>query len=265
MPRQSRLGRGLEAIFSQRVEPSVQKLLPVDEITPNPYQPRKQFNEDSLKRLADSIKKHGVLQPIVVRERDGRFEIVAGERRWRAAKLAGLDRVPAIIREIKSEDEMLVFALIENLEREDLSPVDKALAIKKLKEEFKATDQEIGRIIGKSRSAITNTLRLLELPQEVLDMLAEGLISEGHARVLLRLKDRREMVRWARKVAEEGLTVRSLERMLSTGGEEEWVREFQERIRERGLRGRIKRGKRGLTLEIKFRTREELEEFLSRI
>ena len=244
----------------------LQRYIPVDEVVPNPYQPRRNFSEEELRELAESIRAHGMLQPIVVRERDGRYEIIAGERRWRAAKLAGMDRVPAIIREVESEEEMLVFALVENLQREDLNPVEKALALKKLKEDFNATDQEIGRIIGKSRSAVTNTLRLLDLPEDVLLLLSEGKISEGHARVLLRLDDPEQQVLWAKKVVEEGMSVRELERALSGREEEdEWVSEYEERIKSRGLKGRIKAGKRSLTLEIKFRSRKELDDFLNRL
>ena len=266
MPRGSRLGKGLGAIFSQKDEISLQRYVPVEEVVPNPYQPRREFSEEELRELAESIKAHGMLQPIVVRERDGRYEIIAGERRWRAAKLAGLDRIPAVIREVESEEEMLVFALVENLQREDLNPVEKALALKKLKEDFNATDQEIGRIIGKSRSAVSNTLRLLELPEEVLTLLAEGKISEGHARVLLRLGDPESQIAWAKRVVEEGISVRELERLLSNRKDEDgWVREYEERIRSKGLKGRIKAGKRSLTLELKFKSREELDDFLGRL
>ncbi len=266
MPRSSRLGRGLGAIFSEKEDVSLQRYVPVDEIVPNPYQPRRNFTEEELFELAESIKSHGMLQPIVVREKDGRYEIIAGERRWRAAKLAGLDRVPAIIREVESEEEMLIFALVENLQREDLNPVEKALALKKLKEEFNATDSEIGKIVGKSRSAITNTLRLLDLPEEVLNLLANGRISEGHARVLLRLNDPDEQILWARRVVEEGISVRELERLLSDGEDDNvWVNEYEEMLQRKGLRGRLKAGKRSLTLEIKFKSREELDEFLGKL
>ncbi len=266
MPRSSRLGRGLGAIFSEKEDVSLQRYVPVDEIVPNPYQPRRNFTEEELLELAESIKSHGMLQPIVVREKDGRYEIIAGERRWRAAKLAGLDRVPAIIREVESEEEMLIFALVENLQREDLNPVEKALALKKLKEEFNATDSEIGKIVGKSRSAITNTLRLLDLPEEVLNLLANGRISEGHARVLLRLNDPDEQILWARRVVEEGISVRELERLLSDGEDDNvWVNEYEEMLQRKGLRGRLKAGKRSLTLEIKFKSREELDEFLGKL
>ena len=266
MPRSSRLGRGLGAIFSEKEDVNLQRYVPVDEIVPNPYQPRRNFTEEELLELAESIKSHGMLQPIVVREKDGRYEIIAGERRWRAARLAGLDRVPAIIREVESEEEMLIFALVENLQREDLNPVEKALALKKLKEEFNATDSEIGKIVGKSRSAITNTLRLLDLPEEVLNLLANGRISEGHARVLLRLNDPDEQILWARRVVEEGISVRELERLLSDGEDDNvWVNEYEEMLQRKGLRGRLKAGKRSLTLEIKFKSREELDEFLGKL
>jgi len=256
----------LGAIFGQQEGPSLQRYLPIDELVPNPYQPRRDFKEEELRELAESIRLHGMLQPIVVRERNGRYEIIAGERRWRAAKLAGLDRVPVIIREVEDEREMLVFALVENLQREDLNPVERALALKRLKEEFNATDAEIGSVIKKSRSAVTNTLRLLELPEEVLTLLAEGRISEGHARVLLRLKDPRRQIEWANRVVAEGISVRQLERLFSGGREDDgWVKEYESRLKMNGLKGRLKVGKRSLTLELKFKSREELDEFLSRI
>ncbi|NPB03464.1 MAG: ParB/RepB/Spo0J family partition protein [Thermotogae bacterium] len=260
------MGRGLEAIFSQREEPGLQRYLPIDDIRPNPYQPRRNFSQEELKDLAESIKRHGLLQPIVVREREGYYEIIAGERRWRAAKLAGLDRVPAIIKEVQDEKEMLIFALIENLQREDLNPVEKALALKRLKEEFNTTDSEIGLLIQKSRSAVTNTLRLLDLPEEVLNLLAEGRISEGHARVLLRLADPHQQILWAKRVVEKGISVRELERILGKDDKDtSWVKEYEKRIKSKGLKARLRAGKRSLTLELKFKNREELEEFLDRI
>jgi len=264
MRRLGRLGRGLEAILSVDTKVEVQKLIPIDEIVPNPNQPRRRFSEEELKELAESIKEFGVLQPIIIREKDGKYEIVAGERRWRAAKMAGLNRIPAVVKEV-SDEEMMILSLVENLQREDLNPVERARAIRILKEEMGLTDEEISRYLGKSRSAITNILRILNLPLEVLNMLAEGKISEGHARVLLRLKDKEEIVNWARRIVEENLSVRDLENLISPSQERkdtEVLKNLALRFKEKGLNARVKRSKKHLSVEIKFSSEEEAERFL---
>ena len=266
MKRAGRLGRGLASILSINEDIDIQKLIPIEDIVPNPNQPRKRFSETELYELAESIKKYGVLQPILVRERDGKYEIVAGERRWRAAKIAGLTRIPAIVKEF-SDEEVLLVSLVENLQREDLNPVERARAIKILKEELNLTDDEIARYLGKSRSAITNILRILNLPLDVLDMLAEGKITEGHARVLLRLQSPSEMVEWAKRVVEENLSVRDLENLISpsqkkTNTDGEFVKDIVNKIREKGLNAKVKKTKRHFSVEIRFSSEDEVRRFV---
>lgn len=267
MKRSSRLGKGLASILSINEEIEIQRRIPIDDIVPNPYQPRRVFDPVYMEQLAESIKMYGVLHPIIVREKDGKYELVSGERRWRAAKMAGLEWIPAIVKDL-SDSEVLMIALVENIQREDLNPVEKALAIKRLKEDLGLTDNEIAKVVGKDRSTITNTLRLLNLPMEVLDMLAENKISEGHARVLLRLKSTDEMLKWAKRVVEENLSVRELEELISpkqkkVKDEEGFIKNVEDRIRNRGLNAKLKAGKKHITLELKFSSRDELEEFIN--
>ncbi len=269
MRKPSRLGRGLASILSINEELEIQKMIPVDEIVPNPFQPRRNFGEDELNELAESIKQFGVLHPIIVREKDGKYEIVAGERRWRAAKIAGLTRIPAVIKDVSDRD-TLVIALVENIQREDLNTVEKARAIKKLKDELSLTDEELANYLGKTRSTITNTLRLLNLPMEVLEMLAGGKISEGHARVLLRLNSPSETIRWARKVVEEGLSVRELENLISPkhqkkAEDEMVIQNILRKMESKGFRSKVRRSKRFITLEIKFSSQDELDRFVDMV
>lgn len=209
------LGRGLGALIPE-VEvgdrESVQEL-DVNLIAPNPRQPRKVFDEGKLEELASSIREHGIVQPIVVRPLGGRYEIVAGERRWRAAKLAGLQRIPALVKEF-SEVQMMEIALIENLQREDLNPLEEAEAYKLLMEECSLTQEELARRLGKSRPQISNTLRLLQLAEPVQEEVRAGRLSVGHAKVLLSVAAEEEQVALARRVAAEGLSVRELEEVL---------------------------------------------------
>nr|WP_026878833.1 ParB/RepB/Spo0J family partition protein [Ignatzschineria larvae] len=219
------LGRGLEMLLSQKstevatdsqanVDKSVVKELAIDKLMPGQYQPRRFFDESALEALANSIKSQGIIQPIVVRsvKGDSRFEILAGERRWRAAQLAGLERVPVIFKEM-SDQEALAVALIENIQREDLNPVETAIALKRLIEEFSLTHQEVGDVIGRSRSSITNTLRLLDLAPEVQVLLSEGKLDMGHARALLPLTAKKQLL-VAMQVVEQSLTVRETERLV---------------------------------------------------
>ncbi len=184
------MGRGLSAILSasgESPDAAGQELreLPVELIAPNPQQPRRRFDQASLEALAESVRDTGVLQPVLVRPRPGgRFELVAGERRWRAAKLADLETVPALVR-AREDSASLELALIENMVREDLNPIEEARACAGLVEELGLTREEVGRRIGRSRVAVSNLLRLLELPDEAIEMLEEGLLSEGHGRALL--------------------------------------------------------------------------------
>ncbi len=220
------LGRGLDVLLGQnRPEKTVAKKegkkagvqeVGIERLTRGFYQPRRQFDETALASLADSIKAQGIIQPIVVREVEvegkKRLEILAGERRWRAAQLAGLKRVPIIYKEI-SDKEALAVALVENIQREDLNPIETATALARLIEEFELTHQEAGEVIGRSRSAISNSLRLLELAEEVQSLLIEGGLDMGHARALLALKPKQqiELARWAVK---HKLTVRETEQLV---------------------------------------------------
>jgi ParB family chromosome partitioning protein len=211
------MGRGLAAILSPTItpvgsEPSPElRTLPVELISPNPRQPRQSFDEVGLLALADSLRERGLLQPVLVRPRSGgTYELIAGERRWRAARLADLDTIPAIVRE-HADRESLELALIENMVREDLNPVEAARACALLVEELGLTRDEVGRRIGRSRVAVSNLLRLLDLPDEVLDLLVEGRLSEGHGRALLTAPDHGDRRRLGRAAADEGWSVRETE------------------------------------------------------
>lgn len=219
------LGRGLEMLLSQtgaeiatdsvKVDREGVKEVSIEKLVPGKYQPRRFFDQDALEALASSIKSQGIIQPIVVREvAGGQFEILAGERRWRASQLAALKTVPVIFKEM-SDQEALAVALIENIQRENLNPVETAIALKRLIEEFTLTHQEAGEVIGKSRSSITNTLRLLELEEGVQQLLAEQKLDMGHARALLALP-KKQQAEVAKKVVEAHLTVRETEQLVKT-------------------------------------------------
>lgn len=218
------LGRGLEMLLSQtgaevatdsiKVEKEGVKEVSIEKLTQGKYQPRRYFDQDALEALASSIKAQGIIQPIVVRTIQGQdqFEILAGERRWRASQLAGLKTVPVIFKEM-TDQEALAVALIENIQRENLNPVETAMALKRLIEEFELTHQEAGDVIGKSRSSITNTLRLLELDDAVQEYLAEMKLDMGHARSLLALTKPKQ-IEVANRVVNEQLTVRETEQIV---------------------------------------------------
>lgn len=255
--------------------------MPVALLKPNPNQPRTRFDETALEELAESIRVNGVLQPLLVRPRSGGiYEIVAGERRYRAALRAGLTRVPAVIRNL-SDDDTLALALIENLIREDIGPLEAARAYRRLMEEFGWTQEEMGRRVGKSRPVIANTLRLLELPDEIQSGLDEGKLTEGHARALLGDRRHREAAGFAqrqldtfRDIVRKGLTVREVERRMSAPAvspspamgsvNPDWTA-LEDRLRSAlgtriRLSGTMERGK----LEVEFFSPEELEGLLSR-
>jgi ParB family transcriptional regulator, chromosome partitioning protein len=208
------MGRGLAAILAASDLPTATegvRDLPVELIAPNPHQPRRTVDHEALRALAQSLGEQGVLQPVLVRPRAGRYELIAGERRWRAAKLAGIERIPALVRPT-DDAHTLELALIENMAREDLNPVEEARACAALAEELGLTREEIGRRVGRSRVAISNLVRLLELPDEVLELLAQRSLSEGHGRALLMAEDHGMRRRLARKAASEGWSVRTTER-----------------------------------------------------
>ena len=185
----------------------------ISEIDPNIGQPRKSFNEDELLELAESIKIHGVIQPVILTKRGKRYELIAGERRWRAAKLAGLAKIPALVREY-TDKEIMEVSLIENIQRQDLNPVEEAEAFKNLIDEYKMKQDDLAERVSKSRSAITNALRLLKLDEKVKAMLAEGLISTGHARALLAVEDKNKQQTLAVKIFDEKLSVRETEKLI---------------------------------------------------
>lgn len=198
---------------SKKKEPEKELTLPIDKIEPNPDQPRNQFDEDTLQELADSIKQYGMLQPILVTPRDDFYEIIAGERRWRAAKLAGLNEVPVMIRKY-NENEVVEIALIENIQRDNLNPIEEAMAYKRLMEEFQLKQDEVATKVSKSRASITNSLRLLKLDPRVQKMLEEEMISTGHARALLAISNKDRQYEIAQKVFDEKLSVRDIEKLV---------------------------------------------------
>lgn len=207
------LGKGLEALFADNDTAAASvSTMALGEIEPNPEQPRREFTPEALTQLADSIKEHGVLQPLVVRPRpNGLYQIVAGERRWRAARAAGLSEVPVVVREL-TDEEAYEIALVENLVRADLNPIEEAQGYKTLIERFDMTQEKAAERVGRSRSAIANSLRLLTLPPEIVDMLQRGSITAGHARPLLTLEPQ-TAVKAAKQIEEEGLSARQAEQL----------------------------------------------------
>nr|HPG32075.1 ParB/RepB/Spo0J family partition protein [bacterium] len=215
------LGKGLNALIPENSkmtnasdDNSVLKTINIDKIIPNMYQPRKTFDEAKIQELADSIKSKGILNPIIVREEGGdRFQIIAGERRWRAAKIAGIENVPVIVQKVDNK-EMLELSIIENIQRDDLNSIEEAEAYQALLKEFNLTHEEISLKVGKSRTSITNSLRLLKLPYEIKDGLRKNLISMGHARTILGLSSEGDMLRLYNTVVNEGISVRETERLV---------------------------------------------------
>lgn len=218
MAKKSGLGRGLGLLVGEADAETAgmrpDSTLPISEIKPNKGQPRKTFRPEELAELTDSIKQNGILQPLLVRKKGSGYEIVAGERRYQAAKAAGLSEVPVVIREI-SDDEVFKLALIENLQRSDLSPLEEAQGYRQLIKEKGLTQEELAKILSKSRSAITNTLRLLDLPEEVQGLVEEGKLTAGHARAILAVPSEEGRIQLAKKVVEERLSVRQTESLAS--------------------------------------------------
>lgn len=279
MARKSGLGRGLESLMGEanaEVGSIPTTELDIKEIKPNKNQPRKNFDETALAELADSIKQNGILQPLLVRKKTNYYEIVAGERRYQAAKQVGLHKLPVVIREI-SDDEVFKLALIENLQRSDLNPMEEAQGYRKLIDKDGLTQEELGRILSKSRSAIANTLRLLDLPSEVQDMMAEGLLTAGHARAILAVPDEERRVKLAEKVIKDNLTVRQTERIapLFSVNTEHTTRRipapqsFKRAARQLRLvldtNVQVKRVRNKNKIEIEFRTEEDLAQLVEQL
>lgn len=214
MAKKGGLGRGLEALYNENDNNNSITTLGINEVEPNRDQPRKLFDEKALEELSKSIEQNGIIQPLLVRPMsDGSYQLVAGERRWRAARMAGLTEVPVTIREM-TDEEASVFALIENLQREDLNPVEEAQGLKSLIETYGFTQEETADRVGKSRVAVTNTLRLLKLPASVLKLLSDGKLTAGHSRALLSLDDEKEMLKIAEAAISQELSVRQVEKMV---------------------------------------------------
>lgn len=218
------LGKGLSALIEDDLEQKILEqnsngviLLKATEVEPNRDQPRKNFNEDALNDLAESIKIYGIIQPLVVAKKENYYEIIAGERRWRAAKIAGLKEVPVVIREYSPED-ILAVSLIENIQRENLNPIEEALAYQKLLNDYNLKQDEVAEKVSKSRSAIANTMRLLNLDERVQQMIIDEMISSGHARTLLSIQNKQEQYDLATKIFDEKLSVREIEKLVKNLG-----------------------------------------------
>jgi ParB family chromosome partitioning protein len=266
------LGRGIGALIPQKEAPAPAAhglaQIPLEQISPNPYQPRKSFNEASIEELARSVREHGIVQPLVVTRAGDRYRLVAGERRFRAAQRAGLRTVPVVIKEMMKDGEALQIALIENIQREDLNPMEEANAYHQLHEEFGLTQEEISRRVGKERSTVANFLRLLKLPQGVKKLLAAGELSMGHARALLAVDSAKKQEQLAERVVKRGLSVRQTEVLASESGpkgekkekqKDVFTRDAEERLT-RALRTRVEidRKRRGGVIHIRFSSEDDL-------
>lgn len=279
MAKQSGLGKGLGALlFENSTEGMVQNsTLPISEIIPNKEQPRKTFDEASLLELADSIKVHGVLQPLLVRPvPNGGYQLVAGERRLRAAKMAGLKEVPVVIKEL-NDTETMEIAIVENLQREDLNPIEEAEGLQALAEKCNYTQDEIAASVGKSRPAISNSMRLLKLPPEVREMTRRGDISAGHARALLALDNDALILEAAKNIVEKKMTVRDIEKLvraqnnMKKGGAKPKTRNaFYDEVElslsdALGRKIKVNEGKNGGTLQIEFYSDEDLKDIANKL
>ena len=279
MASQKGLGRGLGALlgdFDQdAAEDSAYKLLPLHRVEPNPEQPRQDFDEEELAALADSIRTHGVIQPLTVRDTGGGYyQIIAGERRWRASRMAGLTEVPAVV--VEADDKKAKeLALIENLQRQDLNSVEEALGYQSLMEEFGLTQEEAAQRVGKSRPAVANALRLLTLDEKVLDMLRTGSLTAGHAKAILMLKSGKKQLEAAQKIANLGLSVRQAELLCKNMSKEQpekkepatfqvdYVKECEKSLSKHLGRGvKIVNGKRKGRFELEFYGQDDLQTLL---
>lgn len=263
------LARGLDALLPENDMPAGVTEIAVSQLDPNPDQPRRTFDAQSLQALSDSIRQAGVLQPLLVVENGARYRIVAGERRYRAARMAGLQSVPCVVRDL-SEQERMEAALIENLQREDLNPMDEAAGIRSLMDECGYTQELAAKRVGRSRSAVANLLRLLQLPESIQEMVKAGELSAGHARVLAGMDDAQRQLMLAQRVVREGMSVRELEKAAATVPENAQkpaprplpaeLSDMQERLQNvlgvrTALKGNLKKGK----IILQYQTADELE------
>lgn len=273
-----RLGKGLNALIGD-IDHQIDEIqqIAIGDLRTNPYQPRKTFDADALEELKTSIKEYGIIQPLIVRKSIKGYEIVAGERRFRAAKMADLKEVPAIVKDF-DDDKMMEIALLENLQREDLTIIEEALAYKGLLEQLKLTQDELSNKIGKSRSHISNTIRLLSLPDDVIAFVNNGELSMGHARAILGLKDKAQIHPLVKKIIKEKLNVRQVEHLVNTLNEQKrtkkkkhptnkkdiFVLRQEEILREHlGTNVKIEKNKHKGKIEIEFYSNEELEKLIN--
>ena len=285
MAKMTGLGKGLDALFggapldieineTENIDKENLKTLKITEVEPNRDQPRKTFKQESLEELAESIKTYGIIQPIVVSKRDGYYGIVAGERRWRAAKLAGLEEIPAIIRKDDDEQTNREIALIENIQREDLNPYDKALGIRSLMDKYGMTQEEVSKKIGKSRSSISNTVRILNLAPDVIELVKEGKLTEGHCKALAAITDEKRQYETAVRMIERGESVRQAEQKhLRTKKEKRLDPKYKylyDDIEDKfqgffGTKVKLDQGKRKGKIIIEYNNNEDLERMLNLI
>ncbi|MDE6666396.1 MAG: ParB/RepB/Spo0J family partition protein [Ruminococcus sp.] len=272
------LGAGLDTLFSDNTsEVQVKKTLRTSEIEPNREQPRKKFSDEAITSLADSIREHGMLQPILVRPLSaGGYQIVAGERRWRAARMLGLDEVPVNIREL-SDAETMQIAIIENLQRENLNPVEEANGYNELIEKYGMTQDKVAKMVGRSRSSVANAIRILTLPESVLDMIEKGDLSVGHAKALLGFEDMELLTSIAEKAANGGMTVRQVEKAVQKSAESETEKLSDRRIdnyfvemeislnEKLGRRVKVDYGKNKGTLILEFYDKNDLADIAEKL
>lgn len=277
MAKKGGLGNGLDALFEDNTsDVSSAQTLRISDIEPNRDQPRKSFDDDGIAALADSIKQHGLLQPLLVRPYGNSYQIVAGERRWRAARMLGLSEVPVQIREL-TDSETMQIALIENLQRENLNPIEEAKGYSELIEQYDMTQEEVAKTVGRSRSAVANAMRLLALPDEILTMLENGDITVGHGKALLAFDDEEKMLEAAKKAADGKLNVRALEKLAQQGEAEEkkpvtderinsYFREMEISLNERlGRKVKVEYGKNKGALILEFYNEEDLSELAKKL
>jgi len=279
MTRKQVLGKGLAALLPTGEDVprgTLAREVEIERLVPSRFQPRRDFSADALAELVASIREQGIVQPVVVVPRGEKFEIVAGERRWRAAVQAGLSHVPVVIREKHSDRELLEIALVENLQREDLNPLDAAGAYARLKEEFHLTQEEVARRVGKDRASVANSLRLLRLPASVREKIRDGSLSAGHARALLALSSADDQERLAEVILRRALSVRQAERRVALflarptvvreRRRDPFTRDAEEKLSRRlGARVRIERRRRGGWIELYFGSEEELIRIYERL
>ena len=276
MAKQGGLGNGLGALFDDNTTDSAStQTLRLSDIEPNRDQPRKSFDDDSIAALADSIKQHGMLQPLLVRPYGGSYQIVAGERRWRAARMLGLSEVPVQVREF-TDSETMQIGLIENLQRENLNPIEEAKGYNELIEQYGMTQEEVAKTVGRSRSAVANAMRLLSLPDEIIKMLENGDITIGHGKALLAFEDEEKMLEAARKAAAGNLTVRALEKLSKEVPSEpkpqtderinSYFREMEISLHERlGRKVKVEYGKNKGALILEFYDEADLSELAKKL